>query len=93
MYARTEAFVRGQMSDARSFSLDSPKSHAPRIEAIRKLDRWPETLLSLARFEQEIPLKRKNRGIVLKKFVFCENREHTDLTRRKRCPQSENKEE
>mgnify|MGYP000970547323 CR=1 FL=1 len=35
--ARTEAFVRDQLGDARSFSLDSPKSRAPKIEAIRKL--------------------------------------------------------
>jgi len=31
----TEAFVRGQLGDARSFSLDSPKSRAPRITALR----------------------------------------------------------
>jgi Winged helix DNA-binding domain len=35
--AKTEAFVRNQLGDARSFSLDSPKSRTPRIEAIRKL--------------------------------------------------------
>lgn len=34
--ARTEAFVRDQLGDARSFSLDSPKSRAPRIAAIRQ---------------------------------------------------------
>ena len=34
--ARTEAFVRDQLGDARSFSLDSPKSRAPRIAALRK---------------------------------------------------------
>jgi hypothetical protein len=34
--ARTEEYVRTQLSDARSFSLDSPKSRAPRIEALRK---------------------------------------------------------
>lgn len=34
--ARTEEFVRGQLGDARSFSLDSPKSRAPRIQALRK---------------------------------------------------------
>jgi hypothetical protein len=34
--ARTEAFVRDQLGDARSFSLDSPKSRTPRLEAIRK---------------------------------------------------------
>jgi len=33
---RTEAFVRDQLGDARSFSLDSPKSRAPRITALRK---------------------------------------------------------
>jgi hypothetical protein len=35
--ARTEKFVRDDLGDARSFSLDSPKSRAPRIEALRKL--------------------------------------------------------
>jgi hypothetical protein len=34
--ARTENFVRHQLGDARSFSLDSPKSRAPRIAALRK---------------------------------------------------------
>ncbi len=33
--ARTEQFVRGQLGDARSFSLDSPKSRAPKIKALR----------------------------------------------------------
>jgi hypothetical protein len=33
--ARTEEFVRTELGDARSFSLDSPKSRAPRIEALR----------------------------------------------------------
>jgi hypothetical protein len=33
---RTEEFVRQQLGDARSFSLDSPKSRAPRIAALRK---------------------------------------------------------
>ena len=33
---RTEKFVRDQLGDARSFSLDSPKSRAPRIAALRK---------------------------------------------------------
>ena len=33
---RTEQYVRTQLGDARSFSLDSPKSRAPRIEALRK---------------------------------------------------------
>ncbi|MDQ1472048.1 MAG: hypothetical protein QOJ99_3528 [Bryobacterales bacterium] len=31
----TEAFIREDLGDARSFSLDSPKSRAPRIEALR----------------------------------------------------------
>jgi hypothetical protein len=34
---RTSAFVRDQLGDARSFSLDSPKSRAPRLEALRRL--------------------------------------------------------
>lgn len=33
---RTENFVRDQLGDARSFSLDSPTSRTPRIEALRK---------------------------------------------------------
>ncbi len=33
---RTEAFVRDQLGDARSFGLDSPKSRTPRIAALRK---------------------------------------------------------
>ena len=33
---RTEDYVRTQLGDARSFSLDSPKSRVPRIEAIRQ---------------------------------------------------------
>ncbi len=33
---RTENFVRSQLGDARSFSLDSPKSRAPRIATLRK---------------------------------------------------------
>ena len=33
---RTEEYVRVQLGDARSFSLDSPKSRAPRIETLRK---------------------------------------------------------
>jgi hypothetical protein len=37
--AATEAYVRDQLGDARSFSLDSPKSRAPRIEALRKAAR------------------------------------------------------
>jgi len=34
--ARTEAFVREQLGDARGFSLDSPKTRAPRITAMRE---------------------------------------------------------
>ena len=37
--AKIEAFIRDQLGDARSFSLDSPKSRVPRIEAIRKMKR------------------------------------------------------
>ncbi len=33
---RTEEFVQRELGDARSFSLDSPKSRAPRIMALRK---------------------------------------------------------
>ncbi|MEP7344686.1 MAG: hypothetical protein ABI877_05450, partial [Gemmatimonadaceae bacterium] len=33
---KTEGFVRDQLGDARSFSLDSPKSRAPRVAALRK---------------------------------------------------------
>jgi hypothetical protein len=33
---RTEEYVRTQLGDARSFSLDSPKSRIPRIEGLRK---------------------------------------------------------
>lgn len=33
---RTEEYVRTQLGDARSFSLDSPKSRIPRIDALRK---------------------------------------------------------
>jgi len=33
--SRTEAFVRDQLGDARTFSLDSPKSRAPRIAGLR----------------------------------------------------------
>jgi hypothetical protein len=32
----TQAFVRDQLGDARSFSLDSPKSRAPRVAALRR---------------------------------------------------------
>ncbi|MGC4051547.1 MAG: crosslink repair DNA glycosylase YcaQ family protein [Paludibaculum sp.] len=34
--ARTEDYVRTQLGDARSFSLDSPKSRIPKIEALRQ---------------------------------------------------------
>ena len=34
--AQTEKYVREQLGDARSFSLDSPKSRAPKIVAMRK---------------------------------------------------------
>ncbi len=34
--ARTEKYVRSDLGDARSFSLDSPKSRSPRIAALRK---------------------------------------------------------
>jgi hypothetical protein len=34
--SETEEYIRTQLGDARSFSLDSPKSRAPRIEALRK---------------------------------------------------------
>jgi hypothetical protein len=34
--ARTEEFVRGQLGDARGYSLDSVKSRAPRLAALRK---------------------------------------------------------
>jgi len=33
----TETFIRDQVGDARSFSLDSPKSRAPRLAAIRSV--------------------------------------------------------
>ena len=33
--ARTEQYVREQLGDARSFSLDSPRSRAPRVDALR----------------------------------------------------------
>jgi hypothetical protein len=35
--ARTEQYVREQLGDARSFSLDSPKNRAPRVAALRKV--------------------------------------------------------
>jgi hypothetical protein len=34
--ARMEEYIRTDLGDARSFSLDSPKSRAPRVEALRK---------------------------------------------------------
>ena len=34
--ARMQTYVRDELGDARSFSLDSPKSRAPRIAALRK---------------------------------------------------------
>jgi hypothetical protein len=34
--ARTEEYVRTQLGDARSFSLDSPKSRVPKVEFLRK---------------------------------------------------------
>ena len=34
--ARTDQYVREQLGDARAFSLDSPKSRAPRVAALRK---------------------------------------------------------
>jgi len=37
--ARTQTFVRDELGDARSFSLDSPKSRAPKIAALRELAR------------------------------------------------------
>jgi hypothetical protein len=35
--SRTESYVREQLGDARSFSLDSPKSRIPRIASLRQL--------------------------------------------------------
>jgi hypothetical protein len=35
--AETKAYVRDQLGDARSFSLDSPATRRPRIEAIRRM--------------------------------------------------------
>ena len=34
--ARAEEYVRAQLGDVRAFSLDSPKSRTPRVEALRK---------------------------------------------------------
>ena len=34
--ARMEEYVRSDLGDARSFSLDSPKSRVPRVEALRQ---------------------------------------------------------
>jgi hypothetical protein len=36
---RTEAFVSTQLGDARGYSLDSPQSRAPRVDALRKAAR------------------------------------------------------
>jgi hypothetical protein len=36
---RTEEYVRTELGDARSFSLDSPKSRAPKIAALRRAAR------------------------------------------------------
>lgn len=36
----TEAYVRDELGDARAFSLDSPKSRAPKIAALRASSRW-----------------------------------------------------
>jgi hypothetical protein len=33
----TEAYVRDQLGDARSFSLDSPKSRRPKLEALKQI--------------------------------------------------------
>jgi len=33
---RTEEYIRAQLGDARSFGLDSPKSRAPKVEALRQ---------------------------------------------------------
>src|SRR5262249_28474354 len=41
--ARTEAFVREQVGDARSFSLDSPESRKPRLDALRNAVLTTET--------------------------------------------------
>jgi hypothetical protein len=37
--ARVEAFIRDDLGDARSFSLDSPESRSPRLDALRAA-RW-----------------------------------------------------
>jgi hypothetical protein len=34
----TEQYVRNDLGDARSFSLDSPKSRTPRVEALLKVE-------------------------------------------------------
>ncbi|MEU4117550.1 crosslink repair DNA glycosylase YcaQ family protein [Kitasatospora sp. NPDC028055] len=41
--ARTEAFVRDELGDARGFSLDSPRSRAPKVAALREAAArgWP----------------------------------------------------
>jgi hypothetical protein len=35
----TERYVREELGDARAFSLDSPKSRAPKFEALRRASR------------------------------------------------------
>jgi hypothetical protein len=35
---RTETYVREQLGDARSFSLDTPQSRLPRIAALREMN-------------------------------------------------------
>jgi hypothetical protein len=35
---QTEGYIREQLGDARSFSLDSPQSRKPRLEALRKAE-------------------------------------------------------
>ena len=35
--ATTEAFIRDELGDARSFSLDSPKSRQPRLQQLREM--------------------------------------------------------
>lgn len=37
--ARTEAFIRDDLGDARSFSLDSPSSRAPKLRTLREMAR------------------------------------------------------
>jgi hypothetical protein len=35
--SEVETFVREELGDARAFSLDSPKSRAPRLAALRRM--------------------------------------------------------